>query len=220
MIYRTIFFFFIIIPTLVKGQVAVGLFGSLDNSKFSGDTPREYGYAFKNGFAVGLTFDKSLEARTFISVRPNYTRGGADLVNNYDDVKRSTKGASIDTVFFFPITNKYLALPVLSQIYVARGFYANAGLELLYQINSTVQVFDQVSDITDRINRWNYNAVFGFGFSIPAGRTSFNIEGTYTQGLNTVTKKSEIIEEISPRLRTSRFRVSVYFIVFTSKEIM
>ena len=107
---------------------------------------------------------------------------------------------------------------MLSQIYVSRGFYANARLELLYQFNSKVQVFRTELDITDRINQWNINAIFGFGFSIPAGRTSFNIEGTYAQGLNTVTKKTEIEEGISPRLRTSRFRLSAYFIVFTSKE--
>ena len=82
------FFIFLIFACLAPsayGQVAVGLFAGLDQSKFSGDTPRDFAYAFKDGYALGLTFDFGVGEKMFISVRPNFTENGADVSRPEED---------------------------------------------------------------------------------------------------------------------------------------
>ena len=202
-------------------QVAVGLFGAFDNSQYSGDVPRDIDYVFTKGYALGLCFDKSLQERTFISVRPNYTVGGTEikLRSNSNLLLPAIKtGTDPDSLFLSPITNKYLALPILTQIYVRRGFYANCGLDVSYILDAHAEGPFESIDIIDHINQLSIKAVFGFGFSVPVRSTSFNIEATYSQGLNTLTKTDEIEKGLLPRLRTNRLRLAAYFIIFTSKE--
>ena len=97
-------------------------------------------------------------------------------------------------------------------------FYANSGIDLSYNMSSKADVFGRELDITEKVNKYLLSAVFGFGGSVPIGRFSINLEVTYTQGLNTLTIQEDIEDGISPRLRTKRFRLSTYFIVFTSKK--
>ncbi len=62
------------------------------------------------------------------------------------------------------------------------------------------------------------SGVFGFGGSIPIGKSFLNLEFTYAQGLNTLTKRNEIEKGSVPKLRTKRFRLAVYYIIFNSKN--
>ena len=202
-------------------QVAVGIYGAFDNSKFSGDIQQGYTYQKKNGFAAGLTFDFSIAEKMFVSLRPNFTRNGSEIGKeiNFDSLAAPfIGGPPDDSLFLFPITNDYVSLPVVVQVYVSRAFYANAGLDFSYNLSSEAQVLDDEFDISDRINPLEISALFGFGFSIPFKSTSLNLEMTYAQGLNTLTKKSAIEAGTAPRIRTRRFRFAAYFIVFTSKK--
>ncbi len=45
-----------------------------------------------------------------------------------------------------------------------------------------------------------------------------HLEFTYAQGLNTLTKRSEIEKGSVPKLRTKRFRLAAYYIIFNTKK--
>ena len=51
----TIILLFII--NFASAQLAIGLYGGIENSKFSGDKPQNIGYEFKRGFVAGITSD-------------------------------------------------------------------------------------------------------------------------------------------------------------------
>lgn len=200
-------------------QVAIGIYGGLDQSKFSGDIPQKYTYEFKAGYVAGLTFDFAVAEKVFLSIRPNLTENGADITSDENlHVAPYLKEDPLDTAYLYPMVNRYLAVPVIAQIYVSRAFYANSGIEVAYNFFSEAQVLNEKIDVRDSMNELLFHAVFGFGFSIPVKRTSLNLEFTYAQGLSTLTKRAEIEDGTVPRLRTRRFRLSAYFIVFASKK--
>ena len=222
---RTVSYFLIILLLLTSksiiAQVAVGIYGGLDQSKFSGDLPKNYTYEFKNGYVAGLSFDFAIAKDVFIGLRPNFTQNGANISLPGDDVTISPLLTDpIDTIYLFPITNQYLALPVLVQIYVSRAFYANSGIDFSYNLSSNANVFGNEIDINEHMSEYLLHAIFGFGFSIPMGRTSINLEFTYSQGINKLTKRVEIEDGSAPRLRTRRFRFAAYFTVFATKKIL
>jgi len=221
-IMRLLTIVFIFFSITSKAQIAVGLFAGFDQSKFSGDVPREFTYEFKSGYVAGLTFDFGVGEKMFISIRPNITQNGANI--SIPDQQYQPLPVRIfpkeDTLYLHPITNQYVALPVIYQIYVSRAFYANSGLELSYNLSSIADINGQEVDLKDGMNDFLLNAIFGFGFSIPIGRTSLNLEFTYAQSLNTITKTEEIDDGSAPRLRTRRFRFSTYFTVFASKKTL
>lgn len=206
----------------IVGQIAVGLYAGFDQSKFSGDVPREFTYEFKSGYVVGLTFDFGVGEKMFVSLRPNFTQNGANisLLNGDLLVDPFSGSDESDSLFLFPITNQYVALPVIYQIYISRAFYANSGLELAYNLSSIADVRGYEIDMQDQLNELLASAIFGFGFSIPIGRTSLNIEFSYAQSLNTLTKTQDIEDGVAPRLRTRRFRFSTYFTVFATKKTL
>lgn len=211
----------ILMNKLLLAQVAVGIYAGFDQSKFSGDLPNNYAYEFKGGYVAGLSFDFAVAKDVFISLRPNFTQNGANVSVSAEGIGIGPLPADpIDTVYLFNITNQYIALPILVQIYVSRTFYANSGLDFSYNLSSKANVFGTEVDVRDQMSEYLLHAIFGFGFSIPMGRTSLNLEFTYAQGLNTLTKKQEIEDGSVPRIRTRRFRFAAYFTVFTSKKVL
>ena len=218
------FFIFLIFACLAPsayGQVAVGLFAGLDQSKFSGDTPRDFAYAFKDGYALGLTFDFGVGEKMFISVRPNFTENGADVSRpEEDDFSIVPLPEDPDTVYLYPVVNRYIAVPVIYQIYVSRAFYGNAGLELAYNLTSDVNIDGEIIDLRAEMTDFLVSASFGWGVSIPIGRTSLNLELSYAQSLNTMTVQDPDEAENPPRLRTRRFRLAAYFTIFATKKTL
>ena len=210
---------FLFISTSTFAQIAVGLYAGLDQSKFSGDIPEEYIYDFKDGYVLGLTFDFAVGERMFISLRPNFTENGGDITLP-DNFSVALPTYPFDTVYQYPITNKYVALPIIYQIYVSRAFYANAGLDVAYNLSSIASLPSGDEDLTDKMSEYLASAIFGFGFAIPIGRTSLNLEFSYGQSLNTLTKREEIDDGESPRLRVRRFRFAGYFTIFATKKTL
>jgi len=194
----------------VQAQARFGIFGGIDQSRLSGDLPGDLSYQFKTGYIAGVYFDFKIAADVFLGIRPSYTQGGANI--------SVTDTTNADEVFLFPIVNKYLSIPVIFQVYVSRGFYANSGIDFNYCLSSEANVFNNSVDLTGKINRLIYQAVFGFGFAIPIGRTAFNLEFSYAQGINTFTKKEEFEAGQSPRVRSSRLRLTTFFVISTGKR--
>ena len=217
-------FIFLIIACLASsayGQIAVGLFAGFDQAKFSGDTPRDFAYLFKDGYTLGLTFDFGVGDKMFISVRPNFTENGADVTGReQDDIITQLPEYDEDTVFLFPVVNRYIAVPIIYQIYVSRAFYGNAGIEIAYNLSSDVTVPAGTVDIRDEMTDFLISASFGWGVSIPIGRTSLNLELSYAQSLNTITVQEADAADNPPRLRTRRFRLAAYFTIFATKKTL
>lgn len=212
--------FFLLTHSLM-GQIAVGLYAGFDQSKFSGDTPLDFTYEFQDGFVLGLTFDFGVGKNMFISVRPNYTRNGANVsIPDEADIPALIPEYPFDTTLLFPVTNEYIAVPIIYQIYVSRAFYANCGLDAAYNLTATADVFGIEHDISDDFNDFIFHAIFGWGVSIPFGRTSLNLELSYAQSINTLTKQEETFDLPPPRLRTRRFRLAAYFTVFATKKTL
>ena len=216
-----LFVFLVFSFSSAQAQIALGIYGSYGQSNFSGDTPDEFAYLFKDGYAVGLTFDFGVGENMFISVRPNFTQNGADASAREDaDIIAPLPEYDTDTVFLYPIVNKYIAVPIIYQIYVSRAFYGNAGLEIAYNLSSEATVNSTIIDLRPEMNDFLVSAMFGWGFSIPIGRTSLNLELTYAQSLNTLTNEAPNDDNPPPRLRTRRFAVSAYFTIFATKKTL
>ena len=193
-------------------QVSVGLYAGLDRSKFSGETTRSFRYEFALGYTGGLICDIGLSKDVFLSLRPSYTQHNAQV--RHDLANEDTGGPT----FVFPTSTQYLELPVLIKIFVTKGFYANAGIGTSYVLASKTIIEDEEIDFTEHLNDYIFSAFFGFGGTIPIGRSSLNLELTYDQSLSTLTKRSEIEQGLVPRLRTTRFRFAVYYFIFNSKN--
>lgn len=212
---------FLLLNNALIAQVAVGLYAGLDQSKFSGDTPKDFTYEFKNGFVAGLTFDFGVGNNMFISVRPNITQNGANASVPEDDVTVAPNPEiPDDTVFLYPIENYYVAVPIIYQIYVSRAFYANCGIDVAYNLSAVATIEGKEVDLQEQMSDFLMHAVFGWGFSIPIGRTSLNLEISYAQSLNTLTKQEPNDLDPPPRLRTNRFRLAAYFTVFATKKTL
>lgn len=194
----------------VHAQVRFGIFGGIDQSRLSGDLPGDLIYDFKIGYIAGIYFDFRIAEDVFLGIRPSFTLGGANI-----SVSDTTNA---DNEFLFPIVNKYLSVPAIFQIYVSRGFYVNSGIDFNYCISSEAKIFNNKVDLTGKINRMVYQAVFGFGFAIPIGRTAINLEFSYAQGINTFTKKVDYESGTSPRIRNSRLRLTTFFVISTGKR--
>lgn len=204
---------------VASAQVSIGPFLALDQTKFSGELPENYEYVLSSGFGVGVITDAVLSKDIWLSLRPIYSKVNSDVA-----IRTSQNGYihsnfnQIDTTFNYPITAHYVSLPVLVKVYVSKGFYANSGVDCSYNITAKTDILEQQIDISDRINRFLFSVVFGFGGTIPVGKTTLNFELTYRQGLNTITKKREIDDGVSPGIRKNGFRLATYFMIFNSKK--
>jgi hypothetical protein len=199
-------------------QWGIGLYGGYQKSKYSGILPDNLEYVYRPGYALGVTFDKLVAEDVYLSVRPSYLEGGTDIAI-LDGLSQYAEGTSeMDTLYLNNIRNRSIALPIICQIYVRKNFYCNAGLELAYNFDTDVLLNKGYIDFDDQLNPFNLSAIFGMGIPVPVGRTSFNLELSYSQGINTITPRAGIEEGNAPRIRSNRFRISVYFILFNTKE--
>ena len=218
--YWIYFFFFLVSVSPCKAQFSAGIFGSFDNSKLSGDIPKEYVYELRPGFAVGLHTKIRIGKDVFLNLRPNYTINGARINQRVeDDASIAPTGFEPeDSLLLFPISHEHIAVPLLFQVFVTRVFYGIAGFDGSYNFRSLAEINEQEIDITDQTNNLILNAVFGFGFEFPIKRTALGFEFSYAQGLNTFTKQEDINNGDSPRLRTQRYRIAVHFLFFQTRK--
>lgn len=218
--YWIYFFFFLVTASPSIAQFSAGIFGSYDNSKLSGDIPKEYVYELRPGFAIGLQTKTRIGKEVFLNIRPNYTMNGARINQRVEDdaVVAPAGFSEEDSLLLFPISHEHIAIPILFQVFVTRVFYGIAGFDGSYNFRSLVEINDQKIDVTDQTNDLILHAVFGFGFDFPIKRTVLGFEVSYAQGLNTFTKLEDIDSGDSPRLRTQRYRLSMHFLFFQTRK--
>ncbi len=190
----------------------LGVFGGWEQSNFSGEKPDEVDFEFKSGYNVGIRFDIPLTEQVDLSFQPGYLENGAIVVEEYE---YQTPWFLPNPVFEqeYPVTTGFVNLPILAYIDMTTRFYALAGLNLSYLMFAEAEVDGVTHDIKEYLNEFQYGLLFGFGYAQPIKNTSLNFELSYGQGISRMTKDEAINGEEPPRLRTSRIRLTVFFMV-------
>jgi len=184
---------------LASGQSYIGVFGGLNRSKLSGDSPAKAKYKNKLGANIGANIDIKLSNIIWLSIQPSYSQEGTRL-------SYSLRG-NLEPVDSVHIRLNYFSAPLLLKISSTNGrFYALGGIEAGYLLSHAVSSHGNDLDADLNIADWNFTIHFGAGIYIPIGFPRLFIELRYSQGLTDLTDESQEISYI-PRIKTSGFKL-------------
>jgi len=185
------------------GQTNYGLAFSFDNNKFTGDKPAGLTYEFKPGFSTFAFVDFRISDQVQLSLRPSFAQGGTNAI--IDDT------IDTDNEIVLPITNTYLGLSTLFKIYEREKIYAFVGPEINYLLNSEVRVSDEDLDLKNDLRDFGLFLDIGFGLNFDMFKKKWAVEWQFNQMLSTLNSKEDIAMGLSPRLRTSRTKLSLLY---------
>lgn len=194
-----ILFLFIMGPLLSSGQSYIGVFGGLNSSKLSGDSPNKGDYKSLMGANAGAYIDIKLAKIIWLSIQPSYSQEGTKI-------SYSVKGQEkpVDSIH---IRLNYVSLPLFLKVSSTNGrFYALGGFEAGYLIDSYTSSKDVKQDIETKVAEWNIAMHFGAGIRIPIGYPRLFVELRYSQGLINLTDEPSDKGYI-PRVKTSGFKI-------------
>lgn len=205
-----ILLFLITTAGAVFGQFSIGAFAGLNNSKLSGDAPQKAKYKSLMGANVGLVLDLNLNKTLVLSLQPSYSQEGTKLSYTLAGLEEPIDSASIRL--------NYFSLPLLLKVQSTnQRFYALAGIEAGFLLNSHVKSHDEKEDINADVAQINTAMHFGAGYRIPIKKSILFIELRYTQGLVNLTDAAGDNSYI-PRVKTSGFKVFVGYEIPLSKS--
>jgi hypothetical protein len=142
--------------SLSKGQSYIGVFGGLNSSKLSGDSPNKAKYKSLMGANVGAYIDIKLSKIIFLSLQPSYTQEGTKMSYSVKDLEEPVDSISIRL--------NYFSLPVFLKVSSTNGrFYALGGIEIGLLLNNSISSHGTKQDIDPNIAEWNVAAHFGAG---------------------------------------------------------
>jgi hypothetical protein len=193
----------------VVGQSYIGVFAGLNSSKLSGDPPEKASYKILMGLNLGLSLDIKLNKSLMLSIQPSYSQEGTKIsytLKNYDKPVDSAN-----------IRLNYFSLPAYLKVKSTnQRFYALAGIETGFLLNSYVKSHDIKEDICKKVTKINVAIHFGAGYRIPIGRSHLFIELRYAQGLANLTDEVGDYSYI-PRIKTTGFKLFVGYEIPLSK---
>ena len=193
------FLLLVFTSSLSTGQSYIGVFGGLNSSKLTGDSPNKAKYKSLMGANVGAYIDIKLSKIIFLSLQPSYTQEGTKI-------SYSVKGLE-EPVDSISIRLNYFSLPVFLKVSSTNGrFYALGGIEAGLLLNNSISSHGNKQDIDVKIADWNFAAHFGAGIRIPVGLPRLFVELRYSQGLVNLTDEP-IEKSYVPRVKTSGFKV-------------
>lgn len=184
--------------SLSMGQCYLGIFGGLNMSKLSGDSPPNGSYKSLMGGNFGALFDVKLGKSFYLSIQPSYSQEGTK-------VTYFVKGVydPVDSVKF---RLNYFSLPVILKVSSSNErFYALSGIETALLLSNAVKMENTEESFND-LSQWNVSVHFGAGINIPLGYPSMFVELRYTQGLIDLTHVP-LSNDIDPRVKTTGFKV-------------
>ena len=180
------------------GQSYIGIFGGLNHSKLSGDSPSQGKYKKLVGGNFGALVDVKLSKGLYLSFQPSYSQEGTKV---FYTVKGEEE--PVDSV---KLRLNYFSLPVLLKISSTNErFYALAGVEAAMLINNWVKTVSTEEELTD-LAQWNVAAHFGAGINIPLGYPNMFVELRYSQGLLNLTDEP-LSNNIIPRVKTTGLKL-------------
>mgnify|MGYP003563460363 CR=1 FL=1 len=203
------------VPTFA--QPSLGIYFSYDNTRYSGDIPSGFKYEFKGGYSIGVSSEFKIAEDVYLCLRPAYGSNGSNVSTRIDTLFVDEDLNPIDSLFIFDINTRAVNLPILFKVMVNKSFYAIAGAYTSYVLTADANVAGFSKEVLPQMSRFQVQSAFGFGFKLPIKRSLVNIELTYVQSLNTVTKTRAIEEREAPRLRNQGLTASLHFLIPTTK---
>lgn len=192
---------FLFTSILGFGQSYLGVFGGLNMSKLSGDVPAKGKYKTSTGLNFGANLDIKLSDNMLLSLQPSYSQEGTKISYTLPD--------SPDPIDSISVSLNYFSLPVLLKITtVNERFYALAGVETGFLLNSSQTIDDVEQDINANVKEINLAMHFGVGLRIPIGFPRLFVELRYSQGLLNLTD-DPIVQNTIPRVKTSGMKILV-----------
>ena len=192
---------FLAIASVAHAQPYFGLFGSISNSRLSGDSPDKAFYKGLISSAFGANFDVKVGKSVYLSFQPSFSQEGTRVFYNIPFVYDPFDSARIRL--------NYIALPVLLKVSATnQRFYAIGGVEASYLAGSVLQTSTYKGDLNENVSDLNITVVFGAGIRIPLGFPRLYVEFRYGQGIMNLTDQP-FDKSYIPRVKTSGFKLNI-----------
>jgi hypothetical protein len=177
----------------------LGVYGGINRSRLSGDSPDKASYKSILGANAGAYFDLKLGKGIWLSLQPSFSQEGSKV-----SYKVYGKSKPVDSL---KIRLDYFSLPVFLKISSTNErFYALAGIECAMLLSSTLSSNGTELDNDLKVADWNIAMHFGAGIHIPIGWPRLFVELRYSQGLVNLTDEP-LNESYIPRVKTSGFKL-------------
>ncbi len=193
-----------------QSQIGLGVYGGIESSKFSGETPDNVSFGSKTGFNLGIRFDLPLTEDVVLSFQPGYSQNGSSVTEKVE-VESSYSWFTQTVKNTIEIDNQFISLPILVNIKMSRLFYATSGLAVDYLLSSEAIQENDSEDFKPFLVDGQISAVFGFGVNIPIKTTKLGIQLDYWQGLTRLSKETAEDGTELPRVRLSKYRLVLYW---------
>jgi hypothetical protein len=193
-----------------NSQTSLGFFAGLNSAKLKGDSPKYTSYKGQMGLNAGVYLDVQVGKIIYLSFQPSYSQEGTKV---FYDV-----AGSDELVDSLRIKLNYFSLPIMVKVTSTnKRFYAIAGIETSYLLDSFIKNGDEKEDMTADIAEINIALAFGAGLRIPLKYGRLFIELRYSQGLVNLTDEVVFTSEI-PRVKTSDLRILFGYEIPLSKN--
>ena len=193
------FLLLVLTSSMSTGQSYIGVFGGLNSSKLTGDSPNKAKYKSLMGANVGAYIDIKVAKIVWLSIQPSYTQEGTKILYSVKGLEEPVDSISIRL--------NYFSLPVFLKVSSTNGrFYALGGIETGLLLNNSISSHGSKQDVDPNIADWNLAAHFGAGIRIPVGLPRLFVELRYSQGLVNLTDEP-VEKSYVPRVKTSGFKV-------------
>ena len=201
--------FLVISPAFCQSYL--GIFGGIVNSKFSGDSPKNFVYKSNIKFFAGINYDIRIKEDVFISLMPAYTKSGSKM--QVPDQENEVYKDSIDLLF------QTIKLPVLMKLISDnKKWQFTGGLDFLYTLSLKADNTVEKVDITDDVNKFNISAVLGVGYRIPIKAQFLTVDLSYFQGITNLANNLKDEDSLLPRIRQSGFQLAVAWLLPIGKK--
>ena len=192
----------------LNAQSFIGISGGINFGKLSGDTPADFQYKSKLRPLAGLIFDLQLADDIYLCFKPAYVPLASVLQYEFRVDNQSYILDSID------IRGQFVALPLLIKLISDnKRFQFTAGPEITLPIKTVVDNSLEEEDISDQLNDFGFNVLFGMGYRISVGKTKVVLNADYSLGMTKIAKYIDNIESLLPRTRYSSLKISLDWLI-------
>ena len=197
-------------------QFRLGVYGGIQSARFAGDKPDNIKFKFKTGFGFGARFDLWLTEEVYLSFQPGYYQNGTLI----------TEKVTVPGPIFifnrtfkneFNVTNQFVTIPAVINVQMTRHLYATTGLAFDYLLSSELSEGESKYDLGSQLVEAQLSALFGFGLDFSINKTLLGVQFDYSQGLTRLTAEKDENEQEIPRIRTSKYRLTLFLDTATGK---
>ncbi|MCU0373119.1 MAG: PorT family protein [Ignavibacteria bacterium] len=188
---------------------SVGIFGGIDYSKLTGDSPEDISYSSGIGYQAGLSVEFNITKDIKILFHPQYNRKTIKLLYDIGED---------DPVDSMKLSFDYFRFPVILKIMAFNGVtYFTSGLDPGYLSKATLQDKEGINeekDVISYVNTFDLAASFGFGVNFKVWNNDLFLEIDYFQSLvNLSNDKPKFGSSLPQRFRLSgiAFNTGFYF---------